>query len=573
MRKLRFTMGCIALSLWLFTGCNKDDNKPGNGDAVTIYENATIYTCEDDAPTAEIMIVKDKKIEYIGNEQGAEKYRNSNATVVNLKGKTILPGMVESHAHPSITSAMATIDLLEIDWYASTEDIIGMLDEYLAQNPEADHIIGVGFSLDNLGMAADETPTAIDLDAVTTEIPVYLFDAGLHSAWLNSKALEILGINEETPDPLPGVSYYVRYPGTNEPTGYAFETAAHSIMATFSYDMDEVVTSLLEFLYYYSELGFTAIFDAGTFCGVEHDALARVESQNNLNHYYQISYFIDYQLSASENINNLKKMDQKYTKGNLYGNVYKIIEDGTVEVNTAALIEPYVSGKVVEPFLNEEQIYEHVSAALNAGYAVHCHAIGDKAQKYVLDAYVKAKNINPQLTRTIAHNQVFEPNAIEKYKSMKDNIFCQSTPTWITEESIEESLSRLGPERFKRQYLWGELADEGVMVTFGSDYPANLLEGIDPFLNIYCAVMRKIDDVHFFPPKEAGLTVDQALKAYTINGAKQMGISDITGSLKAGKYADFIVIDRDIMNIEPQDIMNIKVEQTHFQGELIFKAD
>ncbi len=557
-----FIILCCALFI---TGCT------GTGSPITIYENANIYTCEDNQPQAQALVVQDGKILYVGDGEGIQKYKGSNTTVINMQGKTILPGLIESHIHLASSGLLQSIGLLTLT-DTTLNEIKTLLKKHLEENPGTDHIVGMGYDLDHLGIPEGKLPTKEDLDEVASDIPILLIDEGGHSSWANSKALAMAKVDENTPDLDPGISFFVRDPKTNKPTGYIYEKATFLTTRIFDVDNPEkVAVGILNMLNQLSKMGFTGVFDAGGFFDSEYDALAKIQEDGNLNFYYQKSSIGNTSKPVAENIEKLKMLDKKYTKGNLYCNAYKLFEDGTMEVETAALLEPYSSsGKVTNTYLTEEQSVEHITAALSNGYAVHTHAIGDKAQRAILNAYLKTRDINPKLTRTIAHNQLFEPEALRKYEEMKEFITCQSTPGWAVPVSYAPTLGKLGNERFQRLYLWGELMDEGVNVTFGSDFPASPFEAINPFYQMYCAVMRTVDD-SYFPPKEAGVNAERALKAYTINSARQLMIEDITGSLKPGKYADFIVVDRDILKIAPQDIMGTQVEQTYFQGNLVHK--
>ncbi len=537
---------------------------------VAIYENATIYTCDDSLPQAQAMVVQDGKILYIGSNSGATKYKNGTSTVVNMQGKTILPGLIESHVHLAISGLLQSAGMLPLGDMTVAE-VQAALRNYLSQHPDAKHILGMGYSLGDLGLPKGTLPTTKELDEVSSDIPILLLDEGGHSSWANSKALEIAKIDENTPELDPGVSFFVRDPETNKPTGYIYEKTTFLMLSTFPIlETEKVSTGISNMLNSLSAMGFTGLFDAGGFFDIEYDALAKIQADGNLNFYYQKSHIVEAGKSPTENLERLKMLDKKYTKGHLYCNIYKLFEDGTVEVETAALIDPYTSsGKMANTYVTDEQAVEHARVALSGGYAIHTHAIGDKAQRAILNAYLATKNINPELTRTIAHNQVFEPEALKKYEEMKPFLTCQSTPSWTQPSAAKLTKEKLGEQRFGHQYLWGQLMAEGVNVTFGSDFPANPFEAINPFFQMSCAVTRNYDNT-FFPPREAGVTIEQALKAYTINGARQMMIDDITGSLKAGKFADFIVVDRDIMKIAPQDIQATQVEQTYFQGKLVY---
>lgn len=564
--RIKFSIYIACMTMMLSaSGCGKHQQD------ITIYENGNIYTCDDSLPHASAMVVSKGKILFIGEADDLQEYKDKTCKHIDLHGKTVLPGFIESHAHPACYGFMDAGDMLVIDGGATKEEILEQLEEYLNKHPDAPHILGQGYGLAYLGLPEGETPTAKDLDRVSDRIPILLYDEGCHSGWANSVALTLAGVDEHTPDPLPGVHYYVRYPGTQKPTGYLCENTAHIVANAFPFNTTERVAEHLEkALDTYSKMGFTAVFDAGDIFNSTYPAVAMLQERNKLNLYYQKGYWADQTLSIAENIARLKQLDKQYSKENVYCNVYKLFEDGTIEAESAALLAPYSnSGKRVEPFLSREENLEHVSAALSAGYAVHAHAIGDKGQQYILDAFLKAKDINPSLPRAIAHNQVFEPAGTDKYIAMKENLFCQTTPSWTVPEAVEETLDKLGEKRFLHQYLWGTLADNGVRITFGSDYPANLLEEVNPFRQIWHAAMRADSTSGYFPPYDAGLEIREGIKAYTIHAAQQMGLSDITGSLKTGKNADFILVDRDVFQCPPEEVKEAKVIATYFQGKEI----
>ncbi len=559
--KLFFIPVVIAL---LFIGCTHSDSGP-DGNFV-IYDNAVIYTCEDELPEAQAMVVEDGKIVYVGTRSGAGKYKNATSQVIDMQGKTILPGMIDSHVHPGLAGFLMS---------AGTVPLVGMnlaevqaaLKEFLKENPEADMIVGMAFDRQKFGLKDGEYPTAKELDVVSTDIPILLFDDGCHSSWVNNKALQLAKIDKNTPDPKEGVDIFIRY-ADGTPTGYMLEKAFLAVgKATPLFNLERVTRGISSLLSAFSAVGVTAICDAGGLFEIEYQALSNLQADGKLNfHYQKANIAIEDDPEAS--LEKLKELDKKYTKDNFRCNLYKILMDGTLEVETASLIAPYESGHEGKQYISTTQAIEHTRTALTAGYPIHTHVIGDKAQRDILDAYLANQSLNPYITRAIAHNCMFEPDGLTKYEQMKSNLTCQSTPNWAHPESVEVTKEKIGEERFKHLYLWGQLMNAGVNVAFGCDLPANDYEALNPFMQIHSAVMRKLDD-SYFPPREAGLTVQQALKACTINGARQMMIDDITGSLKAGKYADFIVIDRDITKVNPNDIINTEVEQTYFRGNLV----
>lgn len=182
----------ILFALLCISGCDEQR------EVVTIYENGTIYTCEDSLPRAEAMVVSHGKILYVGGSENLKTYKKGKYESVDLKGKTVLPGFVESHAHPACYGFMEAGDMIVIDDTATKQDILQQLKDYLKAHPSATHLLGQGYGLAYLGLAEGETPTAKDLDEVSSTIPIMLYDEGCHSGWANSAALKQAGVDDST---------------------------------------------------------------------------------------------------------------------------------------------------------------------------------------------------------------------------------------------------------------------------------------------------------------------------------------------------------------------------------------
>ena len=295
----------------------------GHQKDVTIFQNGTIYTCEDSFPQAEAMVVSEGKILYEGDSQNLESYKKGDYKLVDVSGKTILPGFIESHTHPACYGFMEAGEMLVIDGTVTKEQILHQLKNYLQEHPEATHILGQGYGLSYLGLSEGETPTAKDLDEISATIPIMLYDEGCHSGWANSVALKLAGVNEGTPDPLPGVHYYVRYPGTRIPTGYLCENTAHIVANALPFNTEEKVGKYLKLaLDNYTNMGFTAVFDAGDIYNTTYQAVKQLQDNHQLNLYYQKAYWTDQTLSVSENITRLEEMDKRYSHERDYTVLY-----------------------------------------------------------------------------------------------------------------------------------------------------------------------------------------------------------------------------------------------------------
>ncbi|MDK9421468.1 amidohydrolase [Pectobacterium carotovorum] len=558
---MKFNVKMLSVTLGLFTS---------HAFAHTVYENARIYTVNDRQPTASVLVVEQGKIVYVGGNDGAKPFKATATELVDLEGKTVLPGFIESHAHPATVAVMEAGDFVYVDGAATLPQILSQLKAYLAAHPKANYLLAQGFNVASLGLPQGALPTAADLDTVSESVPIVVYDSGMHAGWVNSAALNVARVDANTPDPIPGKHYFER-DNKGNPTGFMHESAMHNVVDAQKFNaVENVAEKLQPILKTYHSLGFTAITDVGDTFSTTVAAIARLNEQGKLKVYYQRGYFYDAAKSTEQNIASLKALREKYHQGNLSMNLYKLFMDGTIEMDSGAMYQPYPNGNVVEPFLSQQQINDNVAAALKAGFSVHVHAIGDKAQQSILDAFAANKKINPQLARVIAHNQVFEPQGVQKFAAMKDNLFLQTTPNWAVMYEKDETKTKIGQDAYHHQFLLGQAAREGVAVTFGSDYPANTFDAVNPFSQIYHAIKRGQPNVGYLPPTEAVMTFSQSLQAYTINGAKQLGISDITGSLEKGKNADFIIVDTDIGSVGLEKLKDTKVLATYFKGEKVY---
>ncbi|MDG0800292.1 amidohydrolase [Pectobacterium polaris] len=558
---MKFNVKMLSVTLGLFTS---------HAFAHTVYENARIYTVNDRQPTASVLVVDQGKIVYVGGNDGAKPFKVAATELVDLEGKTVLPGFIESHAHPATVAVMEAGDFVYVDGAATLPQILSQLKAYLTAHPKANYLLAQGFNVASLGLPQGALPTAADLDTVSESVPIVVYDSGMHAGWANSAALNVARVDVNTPDPIPGKHYFERDNKSN-PTGFMHESAMHNVVDAQQFNaVENVAEKLQPILKTYHSLGFTAITDVGDTFSTTVAAIARLNDQGKLKVYYQRGYFYDAAKSTEQNIASLKALREKYHQGNLSMNLYKLFMDGTIEMDSGAMYQPYPNGNVVEPFLSQQQINDDVAAALQAGFSVHVHAIGDKAQQSILDAFEANKKINPQLARVIAHNQVFEPQGVQKFAAMKDNLFLQTTPNWAVMYEKDETKTKIGHDAYHHQFLLGQAAREGVAVTFGSDYPANTFDAVNPFSQMYHAIKRGQPDAGYLPPTEAAMTFSQSLQAYTINGAKQLGISDVTGSLEKGKNADFIIVDTDIGSVGLEKLKDTKVLATYFKGEKVY---
>ena len=535
-----------------------------------VYYNANIYTSDKNHPRATALVVSDDKIIYVGNDEEAKVKVPDSENHENMEQKLILPGFIDSHCHPLFYGAMRAADFMIIDAGWDHEKTLKQVKQFAEKNPNRPVIFGMGFGVDCRVLASE-------LDKVVSDRPVLLLDSGCHIGWVNTAAMRMMNLNKDTPDPMPGIQYYERDTFGN-PNGKLVEALpeqeAWEKLGVFSPKMMEKGVS--EVLQIFAKNGVTGVFDAGMFNLVNdgHQILLKLEKEGKLAMRYHSCSFTNPTHTVQQAIEQLESLNAKYRSELVNPHVLKLQNDGTVEGFSASMQSNYEGegashGRGIR-FYTIEKMVALGKAASDLGYDVHIHAIGDQAVSDTLDAFKQMGELS--VNKTMAHVQVLPKDGIERFTAQKD-IFYQTTPVWLGVDDFTESV--LGSERYLRQMPLKSLVDKGVLLSFGSDCPASDGEyGMNPLENIKYAALRNVGDkTKVMPPMNEGISVHQAIDAYTINAAKQLGVDDVTGSITVGKSADFIVIDQNILDIPIEKIGNAKVLRTVFKGKNVYAAD
>lgn len=542
----------------------------GQAKKVTLYLDAAIFTADEKNPQAEAMLVEGGKILYVGKRSKAEQMaRGREVETIRLQGKMILPGFVESHMHPVLGSLMQ-LDFYPVSPKASVKEILSVIRKAAQTNPQAPILLLQGYCMSHFSTL----PTAQQIDSVVNDKPVILFDEGFHSAWVNTRCLEMAQVTKETPDPLPGLQYFERDAQGN-PTGYMFDILTwQQILNRLNILSEEViyngVNNLLKTLH---ADGFTSVFDAGAAPShhTQYSAITRLDKEGKLNIHYCGSYYLNPSLEVSATIDSLRNLRNRFATENVKVNTLKLILDGTIEAKTAATIEPLIGEEKCAPlFVGEEKFYQLFRAALAEGFDTHVHTIGDSAVSAAINVFTRLDKFPSPGTKTICHNQMYPANGVERIGKLK-GLFFQTTPAWIGKDEYTPSV--LGEERISRMYPTNSVRKKGLTVTFGCDFPASPVEMLNPLQEIYYAVLRGLENNLLYPSRQEGISVEEALKAYTINGARQLRIDDITGSLTAGKLADFVILDKNLLTLPVEEIPTAKVLATYFRGTCVSRHD
>ncbi len=541
--------------------------RPSADDGATVYYNGKVYTADAKNPAATAFAVKDGNFIYVGNDKDAMEYGRG----VDLQGKRVVPGMIDSHCHPILTSAQTSLKMIRVDSNLKLEDTLASLKEKASdvEHRNLPIVLGIGFGTNCRPIRA------IDLDKVFPDRPAIIFSDDCHAYWFNTKAMEQAGLTRNTPDPIPGASYYERDADGN-PTGYVIEGVAgiHLMRKMNIFKEEAIRKELLENLKIFARNGITSICDAGFGLLTEEPAIRTLKTleENNeltLRCYTSYIYFGDCVDNKDHALKVMRDLRKNYTSDLIHPETLKFIGDGTLEVQSAWMFENYLppgKGRGAATITMEEMLpIGRIAAA--EGFNVHNHAIGDAAISRALDFHKQLGKIKG--TKTICHVQILPEDGVKRFGEQRD-VFFQTTPVWLIADKFTEDV--LGRERYLRQVPLASLIKAGTTVTFGSDFPVSDGEtGVNPFLNMWVAVNRATDDM-IAPPRSEAITVKDCVDAYTINGARQVGAEDRIGSITVGKSADFVVCGADVFTVTPQKLKDVTVEKTFLRGNCIYDS-
>ncbi len=560
------------LAALLLSACT-DKSPPPEG-ADVLFTNARVYTVNPAQPWAEAVAVKGNEIVYVGDVAGAAAHVGKNTRRQDLGGRLMLPGFIDSHVHPVAGGAYA--QALSLDTFGTVDDWVAAIADYAEQNEDAPVLFGYGFLASTFGPVG---PTRQLIDAVVPDRPVLIMDEGFHGAWANTATLEALNITQDTPDPVPGFSYYKR-DANGDATGYLLEGTAGMAMEQLDVITEDVVVEgtamVIDIMNAY---GVTAAFDAGL---LDNEAMARsvlerLEDGGDLTIRLLGSYRADGPGEAVDAVARTLEWAQTVKGERYHYRVLKIMDDGTVEGRTAAMFEDYRGepGNSGETVYTEDEMTAMVVGAARNDIDVHIHALGERAIHESLNAIEVAREQVPGSTSRYAlcHIQVITDQDLARFAEL--DVIAQSTPLWALYDTEGEQF--VSKDQFNRFWRFGSLDDLGVRLTFGSDFPASGAGtlGLSPVVQIEIGHTRQNPgepDAPVQPRESERLAIGSLVRGFTIDAAYQLRMEDEIGSIEAGKKADLVVLDRNIFEIDPYSIHETKVLMTMLDGEVVYEA-
>lgn len=534
--------------------------------ADSVYRNGNIYTVDEAFSTATALAIKGDRLIYVGGEAGVEAYIGPNTKVTDLGGKTVIPGLIESHMHINGLGE----SLLIIDAFWKPKDVI--LEAVKAEAEKAEPgawIQGRGWM--NTVWENTDYPTKEELDAVAPNNPVYLTRADGHMCWVNSKAFELAGITKDTPDPQGG-EYLKTEDG--ELLGCVTDTAMYPISGLIpGFSIEQKREALLlaqEQLFSY---GLTSAMNAGTSVEYLNEVYKPLYENGSL----KLRSYLLISLSSLESPE-AEYLRTTKPEGGFYDNhmdvrSVKLFSDGSLGARSAAMLEDYSdrAGHTGNNRFTDEQMYELVKLAYDNGYQMGSHAIGDAANHQLLDCYEKVMAENPREDPRlrIEHFQILTLDDIQRAIDM--GVLPSMQTTHATSDMLMAE-DRIGTERIKGAYAWRTIIDKGSIILNGTDAPVEL---VNPYHSLYAAVTRKSrlgDPPEGWHPDQC-MTREEALRSYTCWAAFGEFNEDLKGTLEVGKLADFVVLDRDYMTCPEEDIKDIQALLTVSGGEVVYTRD
>lgn len=569
-------LATTAMSLFLGACSGEKAQNPAD----MVLTNGQIYTVDGAGRVVSAIAVTGGKIVYVGDDAGAGAFVGSDTVVTDLKGSAVFPGFTDSHAH--IPDGGGTLLGLGLGGMASAEDVLAAVKTYADTHPELPVIVGSGWEL---SLFDEANPGKELLDEIVPDRPVFLSAADGHNGWVNSAMLALAGVDASTADPENG---RIERDGEGNPTGTLREAAMGLFTPYLPVpDLDDVLENLDVGIKYQLSHGITASIDAAIMDDMMEEAYLKASERADLPQHMRVSLLAAEEMVTStvtlENVDAIvarveerREAYRKRSKGRIDAEAVKIFVDGVAENHTAAMLKPYVGAPLGpdhkgEPNLSPEALSAYASKLDAAGFQVHMHAIGDRAVRMSLDAVEAAKVANGDTDNRhhIAHLEIVQPEDIQRFAALGVSAnmqtlwhFRDAYITDLTEPFLEKDLQRwLYPAKSFR--------NAGARVVWGSDWPVSTS---DPFDSMEVAVLRRdphAADGETWLPEEA-LSVDDMIRALTIEGAYLMGQEDTRGSLEVGKQADFIVLDANPYKVNPVDISEISVTATYIDGQKVY---
>lgn len=540
-----------------------------NPDAVeTILTNARIYTVNARQPWAEALAIRGGKIIAVGANKEMAAYRGPFTKTLDAQQHLVLPGFVDCHIH--FMEGSLGLTHVDLNDAGSVAEIQKRVKDYASAHPDEPWITGMGWTYPTFKPSG--LPDKKFLDEVVPDRPVYLSAFDGHSSWANSKALQLAGITQDTPDPTNGK---IVRDEKGEATG-ALKEAAGDLVSKLMPKPTRVerLTALRLGMHEANKFGLVRVHSAGG--DFEYlDLYDQLRKDRELSVRFYVAYFLDPPGLSADAIDSIEHVRDTYHDAWISGGAVKTMLDGVVEAHTAAMLTPYsddpsLSGKL---FWDPAKYTEAVDELDRRGFQIFTHAIGDRGVRTALDAYQHAqkKNHTPDPRPRIEHIETISAPDIKRFGKIGVIASFQPLHSYPDEDTLSIWARNAGPERAQRAWVWKSIQKEGGRLAFGSDWPVVTL---NPWPGIQTAMTRQTrdgkPDAGFVP--EQRLSLEDAIKGYTLGAAVAGRREETEGSLEPGKLADLIILSEDLFKMKPVDISKEEVLATMVEGKVVYES-
>ncbi len=540
------------------------------GAADLVFTGGHVHTVADTQPRAEAVAIRGDRIAAVGSAEDVRPLIRPRTRVVDVAGRLLVPGFQDAHVHP----IFGGVDRLQCDLRESRgrDGVLETIRTYVEAHRDDAWIIGSGWYMADFERG---TPRREDLDAIVSDRPAFFPNRDGHSTWVNSKALELAGVDRDTPDPEDG---RIERDPDGTPTGTLHEGAADLVGRLMPEDSEEVLLAGLRLAQsYLHSLGITGWQDA-IVRPADQTVYRRASEVGWLTARVELAMWWDRE-RGDDQVDELIERSRTGSFGRVRSNSVKLMQDGVLETFTGAMIEPYLgtdgapSANRGISFIDPERLPGWVTRLDAAGLQPHFHAIGDRAVRECLDAVEAARRANGHSdTRPhIAHIQVIHPDDVPRFAAL--DVTANAQPLWACHEGQMDVLTIpfLGPERTRWQYPFRSLLTAGARLAMGSDWSVSTP---NPLEEMEVAVTRVYPDSRdaadpFLP--EQRLTLAESIRAFTLGSAFVNHLDADTGSIEVGKLADLALIDRDLFATDAGPIADARVLLTTVGGEVVFE--
>ena len=570
--KFHQTAALILTFAALALGCSPQ----GQTSAITapdiLVVNADVYTVDPAAPRVSAFAIIDGKFTAIGDTQNISSLAGSNTVILDVEGRTVIPGLIDAHSH--VDGNAPVVAGVDLSYIVNKSEWVDLIKAANARLPKGEWITG-GYWDHTLSDSI--YPNKEMIDSITPDRPVFLNHIDGHYAWVNSHALELAGVTAQTVVP-PGGEIVVD-PKSGQPTGILLEGAMRVVRDIIPERTDsQRHTGLADMQKYANSFGLTGLHQMGTL----EDYLHIVENGDpTLRVWYGARFRLGPELSIDDAIDNVlntkkdvearvKATGKTDTVGPLLNLGYiKLLNDGVLSAHTAVLTEDYTdrANWKGEYIINPNELKQQVQAITSAGIPVAIHSIGDAAVKASIDAFESAQNNPVPYPNRVEHVEMVHFEDILRFKAL--GVAASMQPNHAT-NSIAYVPKRVGTKREQRAYVWKSMLDANVPLVYGADYPTSPLS---PLTQMADAMFRispfGLNDGKPWHPEQA-VEFEDALLAYTQAGANLTPWKDSIGSISKGKWADFVILDNVVPSPMDESFRKITVDKTYMAGREIY---